>query len=104
MASSISTRAQVWSFDLIFALLVLVACILLFYNYSNNLAGTDKKSMEELLLSAKTISSYLVSTGGPTTVAVGEQGGQVPATTKALDEEAGALPQIKTRKSQAVRD
>jgi hypothetical protein len=36
--------------------------------------------------------SYLVSTGGPTTRAVGEEGGHTPATTRAVGEEGGQYP------------
>ena len=65
MALSTSTKSQLWSIDLIVALIIFVGAVLFFYKYSANTTNIEEDSMNDLLLEAKLLSSYLTSTGVP---------------------------------------
>ncbi len=65
MSRFTSTKAQVWSLDIIIAMIVFVAALILFYQQSINLLDERVQQREDILLDAQIISSYLVSSGYP---------------------------------------
>jgi len=65
MAQSTSTKSQVWSIDVIVAVIIFITALVLFYKYSINLVDVEGKDSGNLLLDGKLISSYLVSAGNP---------------------------------------
>lgn len=66
MESSISTKkAQIWSMDLLVGVLIFLGALLMFYKYSINTMDFQGEEMDNLLLDAKLISSYLMSEGYP---------------------------------------
>jgi hypothetical protein len=66
MALFTSTKkSQVWSLDLMVAIFIFLGALLLFYRYTLNAGSLGEEERDSLLLDAKLISSYLVSTGYP---------------------------------------
>jgi len=62
---SILTKAQVFSLDLIIAVLVFGSAILIYYKNITNLSDQDEELLDDLLIDAKSISNSLVSQGYP---------------------------------------
>lgn len=58
-------KAQVWSLDLIIAIVLFTVAILIFYTYGSNLVKVDEDKTAYLLQDAKTISGFLVQGGVP---------------------------------------
>jgi hypothetical protein len=66
MVLFISTKkSQVWSLDLMVAIFIFLGALLLFYKYTVNAGTLGEGEENNLLMDAKLISSYLVSTGYP---------------------------------------
>ncbi|MBW2983807.1 hypothetical protein KY361_01725 [Candidatus Woesearchaeota archaeon] len=65
LSISIKRKSQIWSLDLMVAVLIFLCALLIFYKYSINVIDVEEQGVEHLLLDAKLISSYLVSTGYP---------------------------------------
>ncbi|MBW2981020.1 hypothetical protein KY360_06410 [Candidatus Woesearchaeota archaeon] len=66
MALSILTKkSQVWSLDLMIAVLIFLVALLAFYKYSSNIIDSEQQDVDNILLDAKLISTYLVSAGFP---------------------------------------
>lgn len=65
MAQSTSVKSQVWSLDLIVAIVIFLVTLIFFYKYSINLTEFEQKDLDNLLADGKLVSSYLVSTGYP---------------------------------------
>ena len=62
---SILTKAQVFSLDLIIAMLVFGSAILIYYKNITNLSDQDEELLDDLLIDVKSISNSLVSQGYP---------------------------------------
>ena len=58
-------KAQVWSLDIVIAIVIFSAGLIIFYTYGSNLTKTDEDQLSYMLQDAKTISSFLVSSGYP---------------------------------------
>lgn len=66
MVLFISTKkSQIWSLEFIVALLIFISALFVFYNYSINLSDIREVTVKELIIDAKTLSSYLMSEGLP---------------------------------------
>lgn len=61
----ILTKAQVFCFDMIVAVLIFGAAILVYYKTTTNLSDQDETLLDDLLIDAKSISSSLMSQGYP---------------------------------------
>ena len=61
----ILTKAQVFSLDLIIAVIIFGSAILIYYKSTTNLSDQDEALLDDLLIDAKTISSSLMSQGYP---------------------------------------
>lgn len=62
---SILTKAQVFSLDLIIAMLVFGSALLLYYKNITNLSDQDEELLDDILIDVKSISNSLVSQGYP---------------------------------------
>ena len=58
-------KAQVWSIDAVVAIIIFLGALMLFYKYSINSSELQTQDIDNLLLDAKVISSYLISEGYP---------------------------------------
>lgn len=65
LSISIKKKNQIWSFDLVIATLIFLGVLIIFYKYSVNTVDIEEQGTDYLLLDAKLISSYLVSSGHP---------------------------------------
>ncbi|MFH1641417.1 MAG: hypothetical protein ABIC04_00800 [Nanoarchaeota archaeon] len=66
MASSILTKkSQIWGLDLIVGLLIFTGALIFFYKYTINTVDSDKHNVDDIIMEARLISSYLTSTGYP---------------------------------------
>lgn len=61
----ILTKAQVFCFDMVVAVLIFGAAILVYYKTTTNLSDQDEALVDDLLIDAKSISSSLMSQGYP---------------------------------------
>ena len=61
----ILTKAQAFCFDMIVAVLIFSAAILVYYKITTNLSDQDEALLDDLLIDAKSISGSLVSQGYP---------------------------------------
>jgi hypothetical protein len=61
----ISTKSQIWSIEFIVGLVIFIGALLIFYKYSVNLGTTQSDEIKELLIDAKTLSTFLVDKGLP---------------------------------------
>lgn len=61
----ILTKAQVFCFDMIVAVLIFSAAILVYYKTTTNLSDQDETLLDDLLIDAKSISGSLMSQGYP---------------------------------------
>ena len=61
----ILTKAQVFCFDMIVAVLIFGAAILVYYKTTTNFSDQDEALLDDLLIDAKSISGSLMSQGYP---------------------------------------
>lgn len=60
-----STRAQAWYMDFIFAMVVFSVCIILFYSFYPNMSKQENSDLEEIFLDGKLLAESLLSPGYP---------------------------------------
>ena len=66
MVLFISTKkSQIWSIEFVIGLIIFISALFIFYRYSINLSENQEETLKDLIIDAKTLSNYLISSGLP---------------------------------------